>query len=110
MEGMKIGRTIAVLIVILLLISFGWHLIQINHIHLEAQYGEGIEAVFHDDDRKWWILFLAFLFALSFAKILPKVNTVMREIKVSIPETPLFIDALALAFQKGNIHSKVYFY
>jgi hypothetical protein len=38
-----------------LLFSFAFHLVELHHDHPHAVFGDGIQAVFHGEDRKWAI-------------------------------------------------------
>ena len=44
------------LLALMLLLSFGMHLAGFHHDHPEAIYGDGVQAAFHGEDRKWNVI------------------------------------------------------
>jgi len=58
-------RRILFFTALLLLISFAWHEIDFDHDHPHALFGNGVQALLHGENKKWWaILLLAALAVL----------------------------------------------
>ena len=76
-------RFFVFLTVLLLLLSFGLHMIEFHHHHPEAIYGVGLKAAMHQSDRKWFFVLLIILTSFipfSYTKFL--VETLFSEVSL----------------------------
>lgn len=102
------------LLALLILVSMGLHAVGLHHEHPHEIFGDGVQAAFHGEERKYWYAVLASLFASAtlFFGASRRDATRVDQIHFAAYEKPAsatsFPDPIRIALAQGVLHSRIY--
>ena len=105
-------KNVLFILALLLILSFCLHALS-HHEHPKDLFGEGPQAAFHGEDKKWWALFIALSLSLAYVSFFRKQRDAASQISRQGETFPpargslILFDPLHEALRKGVMHPKI---
>ncbi len=99
---------------LILLLSIGLHSVHIDHNHPHGLIGDGIQAVFHGENKNWWAVLTSIFLSLFVAALFKtgkginfSPQNVQRSYLYSSLRLAKIFDPLCNALSDGILHPKI---
>ena len=111
-------KYLLIIVALGLVLSFGLHSIEFHHHHAHLIFGEGLYAILHTNDKKWWFfLLLSAIISIALAILLKQSDALTKHVVALQESTPLpnrfifdtlfFFDPIQQALRRGILHPKI---